>query len=72
MRGEGKAEGLGVVVDMVVDEGADKEVTMVVSVLIADCELFLESCLLDECDQICSVQVVFQEPVSRSLLFFFT
>jgi hypothetical protein len=67
MRGEGEAKGLGVVVDMVVGESANKEVAVVISVLVADCELVLESFLLDEFDQICGVQVVLQEPVSRSL-----
>lgn len=64
-----KTKSLGVVVDVVVGKGGDKEVSVVVSVLVADRELVLESFLLDKFDQIFSVQVVLQELVSRALLY---
>jgi len=66
---KGETKSLGVVIDVVTGKGGDKEVSVVVSVLVADRELFLESFLFDKFDQIWSVQVVFQELVSRALLY---
>lgn len=61
-------KGLGVVVDVVLNKGADKVVSMIISFLEADLELVRNAELLDVVDESVGVQVLLQEAVVGALV----
>lgn len=61
-------KGLGVVVDVVLGKGADKVVSMIISILEADLKLVRNAELLDVVNESMGVQVLLQEAIIGALV----
>jgi len=55
------------VLDMVLGKGADKEVSVIVSILVTDVKLVVQPQILDQLDQHLSVEVFGKEVVTSAL-----